>query len=205
MSAIELSSDVGLVAMGLLTLNLLLGLLLSVRYNPWTHWPHRRFNYFAVHNWTGYVALAVSALHPLILLFSSTAGFDLLDLLYPVYSPKQPLENTLGAIGLYALAVVVASSYVRRRMNRTTWKRLHYVAYAAAAAFYVHGILTDPKLENRPIDYFDGEKVLVEVCLLLVAAATAWRVRYALRRRRAGLRPVGASRRQRAGAEPEAA
>ncbi|HET9948044.1 MAG TPA: ferric reductase-like transmembrane domain-containing protein [Longimicrobiales bacterium] len=205
MSAIDLSSTVGLVALVLLTVNLLLGLLLSVRYNPWTHWPHRRFNYFEVHNWTGYVALAVSALHPLILLFSSTAGFDLLDLVYPVTSPKQPLENTFGAMGLYALALVVATSYVRRRFTRRSWKRLHYVAYMAAAFFFVHGILTDPKLENRPVDYFDGEKVLVEVCLLLVAAASAWRARYALQRRKAGLPPVGASRQRRAGAAPEPA
>jgi len=42
LSAIELSSDIGLVAVFVLTANILLGLLLSVRYNPWTHWPHRK-------------------------------------------------------------------------------------------------------------------------------------------------------------------
>lgn len=100
MSAIDLSSDVGLAACGLLTLNILLGLLLSMRYNPWTHWPHHRFNYFRVHNWTGYVALAVSALHPVIALFSSTADFRVFDVVIPVQLPKQPLVNSLGAIGL---------------------------------------------------------------------------------------------------------
>src|SRR6185437_13927811 len=82
-SAIDLSSDVGLAACGLLTLNILLGLLLSMRYNPWTHWPHRRFNYFRIHNWTGYIALAVSALHPVIVLFSATANFRVFDIVVP--------------------------------------------------------------------------------------------------------------------------
>ena len=203
MSAIDLSSDVGLVACGLLTLNILLGLLLSMRYNPWTHWPHRRFNYFRIHNWTGYVALAVSALHPIIVLFSSTADFRVFDIVVPVQSPKQPVVNTLGAIGLYALALVVVTSYYRHRMTRHAWKLLHYVAYVSAAFFLWHSLFSDPTLKGNPVDWLDGEKVYIELCVLAVAAVSAYRVRWVLahvRRRSlgaAGVRsaaPVSASR-----------
>jgi len=38
----------------------LLGLLMAFRYSPSPPWPHRRFNYFRFHNWTRYIALAVS-------------------------------------------------------------------------------------------------------------------------------------------------
>jgi hypothetical protein len=38
-----------------------------------------------------------------VLLFSSTARFRLLDIVYPVHSPSQPIENTIGAIGLYCI------------------------------------------------------------------------------------------------------
>lgn len=201
MDAIALSSDVGLVALWLLTLNLLLGLLLSVRYNPWKQWPHRRFNYFAIHNWTGYIALAVAVLHPLLLLFSTKAGFGFLDLVYPLRSPKQPVVNTLGAVALYALLLVVVTSYLRRRMDRGLWKAVHYLGYLSAAAFYVHGLLTDPKLQNNPVDWLDAEKVSVEVCLLLVAVAAGWRLSYALRRRREGRRGPGAWRARRVAPE----
>lgn len=183
MSAIDLSNDVGLVACWLLTLNLVLGLLLSFRYNPWTHWPHHRFNYFRIHNWTGYIALATAALHPVIVLFSSTAHFRVFDIVVPVQSPKQPVVNTIGAIGLYALALVVATSWARHRMTRRTWKNFHYVAYAAAIAFYIHGLLSDPTIEGKPVDWLDGEKVSVEACVVLVAILTAVRVRRALHRR----------------------
>lgn len=187
MSAIDLSSDVGLVACGLLTLNILLGLLLSMRYNPWTHWPHRRVNYFRIHNWTGYLALAVSALHPVIVLFSSTANFRVFDIVIPVQSPKQPLVNSLGAIGLYALALVVVTSYVRHRMTRHTWKLLHYVAYVSAAFFFAHSLFSDPTLKGNPVDWLDGEKVYIELCVVAVALVSAYRVRWMLRhaRRRA--------------------
>lgn len=182
MTAIDLSSDVGLVACGLLTLNILLGLLLSMRYNPWTHWPHRRFNYFRIHNWTGYVALAVSALHPIIVLFSSTANFRIFDIVIPVQSPKQPVVNSLGAIGLYALALVVATSYFRHRMTRHAWKLLHYAAYASAAFFFGHSLFSDPTLKGNPVDWMDGEKVYIELCALAVAGVSAYRVRWMLRR-----------------------
>ncbi|MBX6330468.1 MAG: ferric reductase-like transmembrane domain-containing protein [Gemmatimonadaceae bacterium] len=183
MSAIDLSSDVGLVALFLLTANILLGLLLSVRYNPWTHWPHRRINYFKLHNWTGYLALAVSGLHPALLLFSSTTGFGVVDVVYPLHSPKQPVINTLGAIALYLLALVVVTSYFRSALRRRTWKALHYVAYVTAALFYLHGILTDPTLKGAAVDFLDGEKVGIEACALVAVAASAYRLRVALRKR----------------------
>lgn len=191
MTALDLSADLGLAAVWLLTANILLGLLLGIRYNPWTHWPHRRINYYQVHDWTGYAALCLVLLHPLALLFSSTAGFRLIDIVYPVHSPKQPLENTIGAVALYAIVVVVVTSYFRRRMNRGTWKTIHLLTYLAAAAFFVHGVFTDPRLENRPVDWFDAEKVAVWGPALLVLAVSLVRIRYAVRRRAGGAQVTG--------------
>ncbi len=186
MTPVELSGDIGLIAICLLTLNILLGLLVSVKFNPSKHWPHRRINIFKIHNWTGYVALALVFLHPLLLLLSTTAGFRWWDILFPVWSPTQPLENTLGAIALYSLVFVVVTSYFRVQLGRKVWKRFHYVAYFAAVFFFVHGILTDPRLKNSPVDPFDAEKVLVEVCLLLVCIGVGWRIWYARHHRKGG-------------------
>src|ERR1700674_474981 len=66
-TVLDLSAYVGLLAVGAVTLDMLLGLLMAFRYSPHRSWPHRRFNYFRFHNWTGYIALAVSILHPVIL------------------------------------------------------------------------------------------------------------------------------------------
>ena len=64
------------------------------------------------------------------------------------------------------------TSYFRRVFGRHRWKQLHYVAYAAAAVFYVHGVWADPLLKNRPVDFIDAEKAYVEGCALLVVGAT---------------------------------
>jgi len=182
-TAIDVSSVIGLGAVGVFTAQILLGLLVSVGYNPLRSWPRRRVKLFTLHNWLGYIGLAAAATHALAILLSSTAGFRMFDLVVPIWSPTQPLENTLGAIAFYLVAFVVLTSYFRRVFGRHRWKQLHYTAYAAAAVFYVHGTLADPLLQNRPVDFIDAEKAYVEGCALLVAAATAWRFRYARRRR----------------------
>jgi len=80
----------------------------------------------------------------------------------PIWSPTQPVPNTLGAIAFYLTAFVVATSYFRAAFGHHNWKLLHYTAYAAASVFFAHGIIADPNLQNRPIDFIDAEKVYVE-------------------------------------------
>jgi len=169
--------------MVLLTINILLGLLLSARYNTVRSWPHRRLPVFDVHNWTAYIALGLVFLHPTLLLLSSTAGFRIIDILFPIHSPKQTLYNNLGALAFYCVIFVVVTSYFRSRLGSRLWKKLHYVSYAAAALVFVHGILIDPELKNNPPDPFDGEKILVEGCALLIVMATVWRIRYQPKKR----------------------
>ena len=177
-AAIDVSSVTGLIAVGMFTAQILLGLLLSVGYNPTRQWPrHRSIKLFSYHNWLGYIGLSTAIIHPLILLLSSTAGFRLFDIFVPIWSPTQPIPNTLGAIALYLVTFVVLTSYFRRIFGRHRWKALHYSSYAAAAVFYTHGVWADPILKNRPPDFIDAEKVYVEACAALVLGATAWRFR----------------------------
>lgn len=188
MTAVDLSGTIALVAVGLLTANLLLGLLLSVGYNPARQWPHQRLKLFPFHNWTGYVALAAVVLHAAVLLFSTEPRFTLFDVLVPIRSPEQPVSNTLGAIGLYLVILVVVTSLKRSRstLGRHWWKRIHYTTYAAAGVFFIHGVIADPKVQGNPVDYLDGEKVYIELCAVLIALAVGWRVhhRRAVRRHR---------------------
>jgi len=177
MTVLDLSSFAGLGAMLLLTLNVVLGVLLSRSYNPKRRWPHRKIPLFRIHNWTAYAALALILLHPALLLFNATPAFRVGDLLYPVHSPGQSLYNTLGAVTWYAVVVVVGTSYFRARLGGRLWKKIHFTAYFAVTAMFVHSTLIDPDLKGRPPDLVDGEKVLIEGCFLVVAAAAVWRVR----------------------------
>jgi methionine sulfoxide reductase heme-binding subunit len=179
MSAIDLSSFAGLTAMVLLTLNLLLGLLVSTNYNPARDWPRRKLPVplFRIHNWTAYVAISVAMLHPTILLFASKPHFGIGDILLPLSSPGQTIYNNLGALTLYSFLFVVVTSYFRPQLRHRPWKKLHYTAYFGAAVMYVHGTLIDQNMKNATPDFLDGEKLLVEGCALLVLAGIVWRIR----------------------------
>jgi predicted ferric reductase len=177
-TVLDLSAYVGLVAVGAVTLNMLLGILMAFRYSPVRSWPHRRINYFLLHNWSGYIALSVSILHPIILLFYRGKRFRLLDLVYPVHSPSQPLDNTIGAIALYLVFFIVLTSYLRVRLGRRLWKSFHLTIYLGAAALFWHSLFTDPDLKNAPVDWLDGGKVFIEICLLCIVIVGLLRLRY---------------------------
>jgi len=121
-----------------------------------------------------------------LLLFSETAHFHVVDALFPIHSPHQTLYNIWGALAFYCVLFVVVTSYVRSRLGSRLWKKLHYVSYAGAGFLFAHGVMIDPDLKERAPDYLDGEKVLVEVCALLILAATVWRIRYQPRKKAVG-------------------
>jgi predicted ferric reductase len=181
-TVLDLSAYVGLTAVGAVTLNMLLGTLMAFRYSPVRQWPHRHFNYFRLHNVSGYLALSLAVIHPIVLLFDKTARFRVIDLLYPVHSPSQPLENTIGAIALYVVTIVVATSYLRIRLGRRLWKSFHFTVYVGAAALFWHSLFTDPALKNSQVDWLDGGKLFVEACLLTIVVTGVLRWRHSVRR-----------------------
>ena len=188
MNPIDFAAVVGLTAVVLLTLNILLGLLVSTNYNPAKQWPRRKLPWplFRIHNWTGYIAMCVVCLHGVSLLFvnSKVARFGVRDVLLPLWSQGQTAYNNLGALAFWGFAVVVATSYLRPKLGYRPWKKLHYTAYFAAASMFLHGTLIDQNLKNATPDLLDGEKVLVEGCFAVVAAASVWRWRRGTERQR---------------------
>jgi predicted ferric reductase len=177
-TVLDISAYLGLIAVGAITINMLLGVMMAFRYSPVRNWPHRRFNYFRLHNWTGYIALFFVIFHPIVLLLNKKPKFRLLDLICPVHSPQQPLENTIGAIALYVVALMVITSYFRIQLGRRTWKAFHFTIYLGAIALFWHSLFTDPDLKGAPIDWLDGGKVFVEACALIIFVTIILRARH---------------------------
>jgi len=186
MTLLDLCSYLGLGAVGAIAVNLLLGMMMALRYTPVRYWPHRRINLFALHRWTAYIAIFLTLTHPAVLLFLRTPRFGWGDVLFPIHSYLQPKINLTGAAALYILALVLVSSLLRSRLGRPLWRNLHYLVFPAAVLLFFHSILTDPNLKNGHPDLLDGGKVFVEVAALVSLAATV--VRFRLRGR--GLRPA---------------
>lgn len=188
---VDLSSTIGLIATGVLTVNLLLGILLTTKYKTtllYTQVPPflRRISVYTLHNYAAYVGLALAALHPSLLLFAREEHFRVRDILFPALgAPHQKYLYSLGALGFYGLLTVILTSTVgvRKRFSNRNWKWIHFVAYGATPLFLIHGLLVDPKLTDKPVDLLDAEKVLSEVGLILFTLSGWLRLRYARQKR----------------------
>ena len=184
-SVIDISSVLGLTAMVVLTLNIMLGMLLSTAYKTKTWWKNlparvKKINILWLHNWTAYLALFLVLLHPTLLLFDSSTKFRLVDIIFPVNAPHQKIFVALGTLAMFALIIVIITTQksIKKRMSFRLWKNIHLVSYGTAMLFIVHGLKMDPELKDRATDWLDAEKLLCEGCFLLLIAAIWLRVKY---------------------------
>jgi len=182
---LDLSSTLGLIATAVLSFNFLLGILLSTGYRRsplWKRMPPlvRKLSLDDLHNWTAYVALVLALAHPVVLLADKALRYRVTDIVLPVFAPHQPVWTLLGSLALYAVIVVILTTQkaVKRRLGFRAWKNIHLISYGTALLFVIHGIAMDPELKDRPVDWLDGEKLVSEVCAIVLLAATIMRWRY---------------------------
>lgn len=182
---LDLSAYAGITATALLTINYLFGMLIGISYQRspfYTKWPQRlkKINIYNLHNITAYVALSVVFLHPALLLFDPATKFSFIDIVFPLHAPTQRLYVALGTVSMFAIVIVILTTqkWVKKRLAFRTWKNIHLISYGTGLLFIVHGIVMDPQLKNRPVDLLDAEKVASEFCLVILLAATFYRVRY---------------------------
>ena len=174
MNTIDISSTLGLSALGALTVNIALGVVI---------WSRKRINLplgiplLKAHKFTGYTAAVLILAHVGLIPLDPASGFKWKDLLLPLWTKHQPYIITLGTLAFYLLAVVVASSYFKKKLKYKHWRKLHYLSYVAALAFIVHGMWIDPDLKDRPVDWLDGEKIFVEACVVMIFGISVFRLR----------------------------
>ncbi|MEJ7822123.1 MAG: ferric reductase-like transmembrane domain-containing protein [Chitinophagaceae bacterium] len=192
MTFLELSSYIGLLATVVLTFNILLGMMLGTaykRHNYWKRLPNRikQISILDLHNWTGYVALLLVLVHPTLLLFDPATKFKFVDIIFPVNAPHQKLYVAFGVLAMYAIIMVIVTTQkaVKKKMNYRTWKNIHLISYGTALLFIVHGIAMDPQLKDRPVDFFDAEKLVSELCAVILIIATILRYKYHLHKKKA--------------------
>ena len=84
-----------------------------------------------LHQFLALLAAAMIALHLGVLLIDPFITFSFANLLLPFGEPYQPLGISVGVLGLYALLILLVSSWLRRFIPRRIWRALHFVSFAA--------------------------------------------------------------------------
>lgn len=187
MQTIDLSGTLGLFATVMLTLNILLGMMLSTSFKNkmwWQRFPEKikTINITDLHNYTAYIALVIVLAHIILIPLDAASKFNFIDIIWPLQAPHQSNIVLLGTISLLALIVVIITTQkiIKRKMNFRVWKNIHLISYATCILFVIHGLLMDPELKDRPTDWLDAEKLLSEICGIVLIAAFVIRYRYHL-------------------------
>ncbi|MCX6331025.1 MAG: ferric reductase-like transmembrane domain-containing protein [Bacteroidetes bacterium] len=185
METIDISGALGLIAMVVLTLNIVLGIMLSTAYKQTEYWQKmptkwKAYKIIDIHNYTAYVALVIVFLHFIIIPLDPSSKFSFIQLLFPLNAPHQPYFVLLGVISFIALLLVVITTQkiIKKKLGTTTWRNIHVISYATGLLFIIHGLVMDPLLKDRPIDFLDPEKLLVQFCALILIAAFVYRWNY---------------------------
>jgi predicted ferric reductase len=95
-----------------------------------------------VHQFLALLAAAFVGLHLGVLLFDPFITFSVANLLLPFGEPYQSLGVGLGVLGLYALLVVLVSSWLRRYISHRLWRGLHYGSFGVFILVTLHGLLS---------------------------------------------------------------
>lgn len=132
----------GLVAFGLLTISVALGLALSTRVLG-----NRRgkmlMGWHQTLMWTG---LSMLVLHGTALLLDPTLHFGFSAVLVPGSAPWRPVSVAAGIVTGWLMLALAASFHVRRRISQRRWRLLHYAGFAAFFLGLGHALATGTDL-----------------------------------------------------------
>lgn len=182
---IDISGALGLIASGILFVNMVLGMFLSTGYkksNRYKKLPEKikAIDVYQLHNYTAYAALVFTLGHILLIPLDNTSNFTYSNLIMPWTAPNQSNIVMLGFIALIGLLLLIITTQkvIKQKLGFRTWKNIHLVAYIMALLFAVHGLLMDPLLKDRPLDWLDAEKAFSELLLLAVIVSGYMRYQY---------------------------
>ena len=126
----------GLVALGLLTVSVTLGLALSTRLLG-----NKRgkllLGWHQTLMWTG---LAMVALHGGALALDPVMRFGFVGALVPGAAPWRPLPVAAGIVAGWLMLALAASFHVRRKIGQQRWRVLHYASFVAFGIGLYHAL-----------------------------------------------------------------
>lgn len=93
------------------------------------------------HQFLALLTAGLMGMHLVSLLFDALIPFSLANLLLPVNEPYRAVPVAIGVFTMYGMVLVLASSWLRRRVGQKTWRLLHYLSFAVFVGVTLHGVL----------------------------------------------------------------
>lgn len=93
------------------------------------------------HQFVTLLAALLIATHLAALALDPLLSYPAVAVLLPTGDPRRPVAHALGAAGLYTLALVLISSWLRRLIPYRLWRGLHGASFLVFACVTAHGML----------------------------------------------------------------
>ncbi len=166
------SRATGVVCLLLFTAVILLGLLMS-RQGKLPGLP--KFGVVHLHRYLSLLAVSFITVHAATAVADSFVNISLASAIVPFVSKYEPFWLGLGAVSLDLMIAVIATSLIRSRIGRRTWRAVHWLAYACWPIAIAHSIGSGPDVQHGPLLW------LTVACTAAVAIAIVARTAAALR------------------------
>jgi predicted ferric reductase len=95
-----------------------------------------------LHEHASLLGLGFGVLHALVLLGDSYIGYTLPQILLPFGGSYQTVWVGLGQIGLYLMALVTFTFYIRRWIGARAWRTIHFLSFLVFALSVLHGVFS---------------------------------------------------------------
>jgi methionine sulfoxide reductase heme-binding subunit len=153
----------GIVAYLLLLASTIWGLFISSQFvKDWSPGPIS----LTMHSTLSWLALLLGLIHALLLMFDDYFTYTLPDIFVPFTGPYRPEAVGLGTLSFWIIVVVALSFPLKKRIGHITWKRLHYMSYAAFGLVSLHGLFAGTDGTNLGFRILVGSGILMVVLLL---------------------------------------
>jgi predicted ferric reductase len=163
----HLIRSAGILSYVLLTVSMLWGLAVSSRaVNDWSPGVLTML----MHGTISWLALVLAMAHALLLLVDKYFSYQIAEILIPFTGPYRTFAVGLGIIGLWIMAAVSFSFWIKDRMGHRNWWWLHLASYLSFGLVTAHGLLAGTDSERL------GIRVLLLLGVLTVSGLTAYRV-----------------------------
>jgi methionine sulfoxide reductase heme-binding subunit len=129
-----------------------------------------RFVVDGMHRTVSLLAVVLLVIHILTSVLDSFAPISIVDAVVPFVGTYRPFWLGLGAVAFDLLLAVAITSLVRRRLGHSTWRGVHWLAYACWPVAVLHGLGTGS-------DVHQSWMLLINVaCIVAVLGAVVVRV-----------------------------
>ncbi|MBW4437812.1 MAG: ferric reductase-like transmembrane domain-containing protein [Pleurocapsa minor GSE-CHR-MK-17-07R] len=153
----------GIVSYVLLLASTLWGLFISAQFvKDWSPGPVS----MTMHSTISWLALLLGLGHALLLLLDKYFSYTLGDLFIPFVGPYRPEAVGLGTLAFWMIVIVTLSFPLKKRLGHKTWKRLHYVSYAAFVMVSLHGLFAGTEGPNLGFRLLVGGGFVLVMLLL---------------------------------------